>query len=229
MSKDFNDKSDSSKTNNRKPVPYLKLVVSNPAPVIKKKVSLLKPHRPTEGFSVKVHDKGGQVYEMAVQDPSHYLECDLKLEVIEKPDDYGIGVICHFGNIDDDAFNEFVRWDETLYGTLMMQFLMKIMEQLLLFCGDHNASGLVIYVDDDQAKHLGIYESILSHQDQVLLRDIGEKTVLVIPADCKTFDKWVDFMEDTDRQLQQGLWAEQRLNPFVRAYLKSSALLTFQR
>jgi hypothetical protein len=193
--------------------PALKLVVSNLAPS--------KPPRSTEGFSAKTVHKGNEVYQMVAQNPSHYLKCDLTLEVMGNScEEHGGGVICHFGNIVDEAFNKFVEWDETLYGNLMIQFHMNIMEKLLLFCGEHDASGLIIYVDDAQAEELGIYENILTYQEQTL-SELGEKTAMVIPAHSGAFDKWVDFMEETTRRLHQTLWLEQRFNPAIRAYLKS--------
>jgi len=203
--------------------PTLKLVVSNPAPS-RKKTTSPKPPRPTEGFSVELHSKGEHVYQLVAQDPSHYLACDLKLEVIEG-DDYGIGVICHFPDIVDEDFDEFVKGDVILYGNLMGQFHIKIMEALLLFCGDYDASGLVIYVNDDQAKQLGAYGSILVHQEQVIFKNIGEKTAMIFRVDQEIFDKWIDFMEDITHHFHQELWLEQRTNPLIRAYLKSNALI----
>jgi len=203
-----------------KSAPKLTLVVSNPAPA-QEDAAENEDDASTEGFSVEIHDEGGQVYYMVAKDPFHRLKCTLKLEVIANPDDYGIGVICHFPKIADKAFNKFVNWDETLYGNLMVQFQMGLMEELLLFCGDHHASGLVVYVNDDQAKLLSIYESLIVRQDQVLLKDIGEKTVLVISVDCEAFDRWVDFVEDTAHGLHQALWSEQKHNSSVRAYLKA--------
>jgi len=208
-----------SKASKSKSAPKLTLVVSNPAPA--QEDACEEEDSSTEGFSIEIHDEGDQVYYMVAKDPSHRLGCVLKLEVIENLDDYGIGVVCHFPKISDKAFIKFVSWDDTLYVVLMLQFQMNLMEELLMFCGDHHASGLVVYVDDDQAKLLAIYESLIVHQDQVLLKDLGEKTVLVISSGCEAFDKWIDFMEDTTHGLHQTLWAEQRLNPVVRAYLKA--------
>jgi len=209
-----------------KKAPLLTLVVSNSAPEQKKAKPSLESPRPTEGFSAELHSKGehaygGYVYQMLAQDPSHYLECDLKLEVIAG-DDYGTGVICHFPDIVDEDFYEFVQGDETLYVNLMAQFHIKIMEALLLFCGDYEASGLVIYVNDAQAKELkATYGNICVHQDKVIFRNIGEKTAMVFQTNQKIFDKWIDFMEDIIPYLHQELWLEQRFNPAIRAYLKS--------
>jgi len=206
---------------------HLTLVVSNPAlaSASAEEDDTLEDERPTEGFSVEIQDsgmiKGVQVYHMVARDPSHYLGCTLKLEIIENPDDYGIGVICHFPKIPDKKFNKFISYDETLYAILMIQFQMSLMEELLLFCGDHHASGLVMYVNDDQAKLLGAYDCLLLHHDQVLLEGLGERTAMVISVDCEAFDKWVEFMEHTSHCLHQALWAEQKNNPIVRAYIKS--------
>jgi len=211
----------SNKIVSKKKSSHLKLVVSNPAPSQKKTDSSVRNSpRPTEGFSIELHHEGKHVYQMLAHDPSHYLECGLKLEVIEG-DGYGIGVICHFRDIADEDFHEFVEGDETLYGNLMGQFHIKIMEALLLFCGDYDASGLVIYVNDDQAKQLGAYNSILVRQDKVIFKDIGEKTAMVFRANQETFDQWIEFMEDATHYFQQELWLQQKFNPVIRAYLKS--------
>lgn len=202
--------------------PKLRLVVSNP---VRKSPTPSKPERSDAAFYAEIQTKSPQVYEMTAQAPSHYLECRLKLEVMGRYcERHGGGVICHFPIIEDEAFNEFVEGDETLYGTLMIQFHMNIMEQLLLFCADHDATGLIIYVDDDQAKELGIYDNLLVHQDQTWT-ELGEKTVLVIPAHRKAFDQWIDLMQDVNQQLQQDLWLEQRFNPAIRAYLKSQRVI----
>lgn len=219
MRKSSDAKSDPAPNKDSQSAPKLTLVISSPA---QKSTASSKPPRPTVGFFAETYSKGDEVYEMVAQDPSHYLKCVLKLEVMESYcEAHKGGVICHFPTIEDEEFNTFVGGDETLYGILLIQFHMKVMEELLMFCGGYDASRLIIYADDAQAKQLGIYENILVHQDQIILRDLGEKTVLVIPAHFDIFDKWVDFMEDASQRLQQVLWLEQNFNPLVRAYLKS--------
>lgn len=171
-------------------------------------------------FSAEVHVKGPGLYEMALQDPSHYLKCDLFLEVEDRNQEYeGKVVICHFPNLDGEMLSNFVEEDETLYGALMIQFQMRILEQLFLFCATHYASTLVIFADDAQAEDLGIYEDFLASEDQTLTPK-GEKTEMVIPADRQTFEAWLDFMQKTTADFQQTLWHEQKLNPVIRQYLK---------
>lgn len=200
---------------------HLTLVVSNPLPFQQEQPAFSKSPRPDIGFYVEIHKKNRQVYKMKAQDPSHYLECHLKLEILKSCcDKHGGGVICHFSNIADETFNAFIEEDATLYGALMIQFQMRIMEELLIFCADHEASGLIIYMDGAQAKDCGIYENILVHQDKTFTK-LGEKTVMVIPTDRDTFDKWAALMQDVNHRLHQVLWVEQKLNPAIRTYLKS--------
>ncbi|MGV8949302.1 MAG: hypothetical protein ACOH2E_08100 [Candidatus Paracaedibacter sp.] len=171
-------------------------------------------------FTAEIRRKGPGLYEMALQDPSHYLKCDLFLEVEDSNQDYeGRVVICHFPNLAGDGLNTFVEEEETLYGALMVQFQMKILEQLFLFCATHYASTLVIFADDAQADDLGIYEDFLAYEDQTLTSS-GEKTEMVIPADRQTFEAWLDFMQKTTADFQQTLWHDQKTSPAIRQYLK---------
>lgn len=175
-------------------------------------------------FTVAVHRKGPGLYEMALQDPSHYLKCDLFLEVEDSNQGYeGKVVICHFPNLAGEGLNTFVEEDETLYGALMIQFQIKILEQLFLFCATHYASTLVIFADDAQAEDLGIYEDFLAYEDQTLTSS-GEKTEMVIPADRQTFEAWLDFMQKTTVDFQQTLWHDQKTSPAIRRYLKRQCI-----
>jgi hypothetical protein len=172
-------------------------------------------------FTTEVRRNGPGLYEMALQNPSHYLKCDLFLEVEDSNQDYeGKVVICHFPNLNGQELNAFVEENETLYGALMIQFQMKILEQLFLFCANHYASTLVIFADDAQADDLGIYEDFLAYQDQTLTSR-GEKTEMAIPADKQTFDAWINFMQETTVGFHQTLWHDQKINPIIRRYLKT--------
>jgi len=200
---------------------HLKLVVSNPSVQLGQGTPSIRNSSTTSAFKARVRVIGPWLYEMAVQDPTFYLKCNLTLEVEEAQSGIGPGrVICHFPTILDKYLNAFVEEDETLHGVVMVQFQMKVMEQLLLFCGNYRVSHLVIYTDDEQAEELGIYHDFLVHQDRTLTSQ-GEKTEMVIATDPETFDDWIDFMDEANRELQQGLWREQRSNPAVRCYLKS--------
>lgn len=223
-------KSNSLKPNNRRAsqekVSFLKLVVSNPAPLQKISPSeAVEPNKCAPFFTVDVRVKGPCLYDMAIHDPAHYLKCNLILEVEESNEDYEGGtVICHFPNLFDEELNDFVEEDETLYGALMVQFQIKILEQLLLFCATHYASTLVIFADVAQADTLGVYQDFLTYKDQRPINK-GEKTEMVIPADRKTFEAWVDFMREITTNFYQILWHDQGSNPVIRRYLKSQSLV----
>lgn len=220
---DRNDKLPSKETAISQPVaPHLRLIVSNSSPLpapVKPFPGIRNPDA-TAPFTAKVRLRGPWLYEMAVRDPSHYLKCDLTLEVEEAINEIEPGrVVCHFPAILDKQLSAFVEEDETLHGMIMIQFQMKVMEQLLLFCGDYSVSHLVIYTDDEQAEELGIYQDFLVHQDQTLTSQ-GEKTEMVIPTDTETFDDWIGFMEEVKLKFAQELWREQRHNHVIREYLK---------
>lgn len=202
----------------KKTTPHLKLVVSNPAPVQETPVSSqLTPSN--LDFMVKTRKIGQQVYEMIIQDPFHDLECSLILD-IERRGGETIAV-CHFPDLLDES-HKLLDEDETLYGIIMVQFQMKVLEQLFLFCINHDASQLTIYMDDAQAEGFGIYQSFLVHCDETLT-ERGEQTEMVILTDQKTFDKWRTFMNKTNLDFEKDLWREQRSNPAIRRYLMSRA------
>jgi len=209
-------------TMNQPAAPHLRLVVSNPSPLpapVKLSPSIGNSDA-TAPFTAKVRLRGPWLYEMAVRDTSHYLKCNLTLEVEEAQNEIELGrVVCHFPAILDKQLSAFVEEDETLHGMIMIQFQMKIMEQLLLFCGDYSVSHLVIYTDDEHAEELGIFQDFLIHQDQTLTPQ-GEKTEMIISTDSETFDEWIDFMEEVNLKFGQELWREQRHNPVIREYLK---------
>lgn len=195
--------------------PKLTLVVSNPAPVP-------KAHAPSSftslnpEFTAKVQKRGDQLYEMNIQAPFHDLRCDLILEIEREGSE--TTVVCHFPNILSES-NKFLDEDESLYGIIAVQFQMKVLEQLFLFCTSHDASQLTIYMDDDQAEGFGILQNFLIHCEETLTEN-GEKTEMVISTDLEDFHKWRNFMEKTNLTLEQDLWREQRSNPAIRRYLK---------
>jgi hypothetical protein len=200
--------------------PKLKLVVSNPPPVQEN----APPSRPVASkaeFMVDVKKRGFDLYEMTIQDPFHDLEGELMLEIERNPSQPAPRtVVCHFPAILLQEGNKLMGQDELLYGLVMVQFQMKILEHLLLFCAKHNASHLVIYMDDDQVEGFGIYQDFLIHQDPTWTKN-GEQTEMVIPANKETIDDWMVFMAATTLGFEQELWREQRSNPAIRHYLKS--------
>jgi hypothetical protein len=201
----------------KKVPPQLKLVVSNPAPV--QETSLFPSMPSNAGFTAEVRKRGFDLYEMNLQDPFHSLECELILDIEKNGNE--MTVVCHFPSILNES-HRLLDEDETLYGIIMVQFQMKVLEQLFMFCTNHNASRLSIYMDDDQAEGFGVYQDFLTHCDETLTEN-GEQTEMVISTDQKAFDKWRSFMTKTNLEFEQGLWREQRFNPAIRHYLKSRA------
>ena len=200
--------------------PTLKLVVSNPDPVQEAPaVSQRVPS--TKSFGAKVKKRGVNLYELNIRDPFHELGCDLILEIEESMGE--TVAICHFPAILGKESNTYLDEDEGLHGSIMLRFQMKVLEQLFLFCTNHNASQLIIYMDDAEAEGFGVYDDFLSHYDETLTEQ-GEKTEMVIPTDRETFDKWLGFMAEMNLKLEQDLWREQRTNPAIRHYLKSRPL-----
>lgn len=198
---------------------HLTLVISNPTPVQDTPASPQSASSNT-GFTANLKKKGSDLYEMKIQDSFHDMECDLILE-IENEDVGETTVICHFPPFFGES-NKFMEEDEALYGIITLQFQMKVLEQLFMFCADHNASQLAIYMDDDQAEGFGIYQDFLIYCDETLTEN-GEKTVMVIPTDRESFDKWRRFMAETSLRFEQDLWREQRFNSTLRRYLLSRA------
>jgi hypothetical protein len=197
----------------------LKLVVSNPPPA--QKISAPSLHIPSNaGFAVEVQKRGADLYEMNIRDPFHELGCDLILDIEESNGEST--VVCHFPLILNEA-NRFLDEDETLYGTIMLRFQMRVLEQLFMFSINHNASQLTIYMDDAEAEGFGIYDDFLSHYDETLMEN-GEQTEMVIATDQETFDRWLGFMAEMNLRFEQDLWRGQRTNPAIRDYLKSRSL-----
>jgi hypothetical protein len=199
--------------------PTLKLVISNPDPV-QEAPAVSQRVLSTKSFTAKVKKKGANLYELNIRDPFHELGCDLILDIEENRGE--TVAVCHFPVILNKP-NRFLDEDENLYGIIMLQFQMKVLEQLFLFCIKHNAFQLTIYMDDAEAEGFRIYDDFLSHYDETITEN-GEKAEMVIPTDRKTFDKWFGFMTEMNLKLEQDLWREQRTNPAIRHYLKSRPL-----
>jgi hypothetical protein len=194
----------------------LKLVVSHPDPV--QRVSTLFQSQPsTTSFMVKAHKRGSRLYEMTIQDPFHELACDLVLEI--ERNGGKTAVVCHFPSFMDDS-HKLLDEDADLYGTIMIQFQMKVLDHLFLFSTEHKASQLSIYMDDDQAEGFGIVQGFLIHCDETI-RAYGEKTEMVISTDQNMLLEWRTFMEKMNLELEQDMWRQQRHNLVIRNYLRS--------
>ena len=201
----------------------LKLVSSNPEPNTQSYIQPQKIAQPNERapFGSEVLLKGRNLYLIRAQDFSHYLECDLILEVEEGQHENETNrVICHFPKIEDEQMSNFISDDETLYDIIMLEFQMRIFKQLLVFCTAHYAATLTIYTDDAQADSLIIYRDVLNFENQTLAQN-GDSTEIIIPLNQYTVDIFVNFMNQVTLELQQTLWQGQRINSLIRHYLKS--------
>jgi hypothetical protein len=175
----------------------------------------------TEQFSANIHPNGPFLYTMTVQDPSHFLACELVLEVEAKQKYTELNtVICHLPSIQEDDLSNLVEDDETLFCVIMIQFQMKILGQLLLFCINQKAAELKIYADDTYAGNLGIYHEFLSYGDPKDA-DSTDYLEIVVPINQQTYTEWIDFMNQICLKLRQSLWQNQKKNFAIKKYLKS--------
>lgn len=193
--------------------PLLRLIVSNPYP----QQNMTPEHKLwlNNHTMCNIQSKAPYLYEMILEDLSHYLRCALALEVNSG------AVICHFPVIDDEELLELVEEDDTLYSIIILQFHMKILDQLLLFCLNQNALTLIIFADDVQTDTFGIYHNFLIDKN---LTSPNGKTEIVIPVHSKAYEAWIDFKEDIDLMFRQTLWQSQRFNLAIREYLKTHPL-----
>jgi len=221
MPKDSNPKSSSSKKekgksfHSKRTTSHLKLVVSSSAPI--EKTSSSQPQLLNTSFTVKIQQRGDDLYEMNIQDSFHDLACELILEIEKKEGE--TAVVCHFPAILDEA-NKFLDEDEELYGTIMIQFQMKVLDHLFLFCMEREASHISIYADNEEAEGFWILQGFLAHYDESVTEN-GEQTEIVISTGRTILDQWRKFMGKTNLELEQDLWRQQRHNPSIRSYLQS--------
>lgn len=213
----------------------LKLVYVNPNPISTKQSNAFKTMNPSEKigsdeettvanflphFTAKLFRIDSYLYRITACDPSHYLSCDLELEIQEEEDESAFGdVICRFPTMQDEYLKAFVWEDTILISFILSQFHIKILEQLLVFCVNHNALKLIIHANPFEAGPLEDYQNFIVHTDQVLTPQ-GRKTVLFIPTDRTAHEKLADYMAQIGTAFRDVLWEEQQANPIVRQYLK---------
>jgi hypothetical protein len=207
---------------------HLKLVVVNPPPIQKKSFSQTRD--PNTGFAAEIRKTGdARRYILMACDPFHFLDCEIGLEIHDDEDE-GLEprtVTCHFPNILDEDLNEFVEEDETLYAMILMLFQLKVLEQILLFCSDHDASSLLINTDSTSEGHaLEIYRDLTIYEDKIPTL-MGTRAQLVIPTALETFDKLLDLMDNVNQDFRKTLWENQSTNPAIREYLKFNPFLKF--
>jgi hypothetical protein len=174
-----------------------------------------------EPFSAHIHPKGPLLYIMTAKDPSHYLDCELTLEIESNQNESNSSVvICHFPKILDEQLACLIEDDDTLFGIILIHFQMKIFEQLLLFCTHHYASSLIIYADDATAGDLGVYRDFLTFWEQNVPENEGSSE-LVVPISQEIYADWMNYMNELCLKFRQTLWQDQRKNLAIKNYLKS--------
>jgi hypothetical protein len=186
------------------------------------------------GFVSEITQISARQYMFAAQDAAHRLQCSFMLEIQDVLDAQNEAlpledrvipqVVGNFPAIDGELLAEEVWEDDYLQGILTIQFYLKILEALILFCEDKSAGGLVLTVDEGYIDLVDVYEDFIAGQMQVITEN-GEKTQIVIPANVGVYDLLIDFMDQFNRDFHRTLWRDQRQNSAIRHYLKSHAVL----
>jgi hypothetical protein len=173
------------------------------------------------------------IYIVRFQDTFHELSCEFSLELKEsfvpsedetKENFIQPVLVGNFPSIDIQRLQQKMLWDEYLYGTLLIQFQLKILEQLILLCEDKNATQLFLTFNETNQDYLEIYRRFLISEEEIISNH-AEQTEIAIPTDVSVYDELIDFMEEIDHKFRQILWREQRENPLYRRFLKSEALV----
>lgn len=216
-------------TVSRKKASHLRLVVSNPAPSPLQEEETLPKVNTGNGFTAQIRKKGDNLYTFMARDPAHWLDCRFDLKLHEDEEDLEpMTVTCHFPDMPSEILFDMVGEDETLLGILHIQFQVKVLEKLLLFCSDQTASYLFVYTshipEEDHA--LGIYSTLAAYEGLVPTLT-GNKVQIAIPTTTESYDKLLDLMDRLNRDFRQTLWQEQRTSPTIRKYLKSNPGLNF--
>ncbi|MBX9804156.1 MAG: hypothetical protein K2Y18_00185 [Alphaproteobacteria bacterium] len=218
----------------------LKLIVNNTHPIYgsvlskdleAKQTPTLSP--PLNTFLVDIREFSQNLYIFRAQDFTQDLTCEMTLELSEgfavspkdgEEEEYLVPIMtCNFPSINESQFNEKVYWDEYLQGILMVQFQLKILEQLFLFCEEKEAVTLTLTFDETKIDYLEIYRGFFTSEEEIITTR-GVQTQIVIPTDVETYDEVIDFMDDVDRDLRQTLWRGQKSNPAFRKYLLDHSL-----
>ena len=208
----------------------LKLVVSNQSPI--QKENSPKITISDTGFAAEVRMRSPYHYALVARDDFHGLSYELNMKIQEHNDGEELearSAICHFPNILAEELDEFVEGDQMLYGMIIIQFQIKILKKILLFCATHNILNLIIYADETfEGYALVIYQSLAIYEDK-FPSGAGEKTKISIQVNQKTSDKLAHLMDEVNHGFRQELWRNQRTNYAIKAYLKSDPSLKFFR
>lgn len=173
------------------------------------------------------------LYAFSHYDLDHKLDCKMNVDLRESyayaegepsEDKYLVPVaFCNFPNIDIRRLTEKVYGDDYLQGAIMVQFQLKILEQLLLFCKEKDADHLVLTINNTDYDDLEIYRHFATSEEQVVTEE-GEQTEIAIATDVENYDEVIDFMDEFSSDFQKTLWRNQTINPIFRKYLIEHSL-----
>lgn len=210
------------------PISPLKLVVSNPPSLGGGFPG--KTKETSAGFSAEICMRASTLYTLVAREPYHHLRCDLPLEIEEEWAGSSldlVSVVCQFPPFDAENLSDFVEEDETLIGMILVRFQMKILKQLILFCLNHNATTLMIQVDENQSDYMGIFERFVTYEDRIPAKK-GTLIQMTVPVNAEILHKCTDFIDEIYEKFLQTLWRHQRKNEIIRDYLKSIVNLGFR-
>lgn len=217
----------------------LKLIPKSPQPLyqgnaiqmIENKIPV--PKGPSQhSFLWDFQEISSGIYIVRFQDTFHELSCEFALELKEsfvpsEGETEGSFIqpvlVGNFPSIDIQRFQQKILWDEYLQGMILIQFQLKILEKLLLFCENKQASYLLLTFNEANKDYLEIYQCFIISEEEILSTD-GEQTEITIPSDVSAYDNLIDLIEEVDHKFRKTLWREQRVNPIYRHYLKSQVL-----
>jgi hypothetical protein len=191
-------------------------------------------NHPQEPFLFDFREVSHDLYHVNFQDLFHGLSCSFTIEkkssfpqteeLAEDSNFLESIISCDYPVIDVERLLKKVLGEEYLYCMILIQFQLKILEQLILFAEGHNASNFVLNFNEANLDYIEIYEQFLISQEEILTAR-GEQTEITIPMDISLYDELIDHMDKVDREFQRTLWCKQKNNPILRHYLKSKALL----
>lgn len=185
-------------------------------------------------FFVDSRQLSENLYAFKARDFHHGLSCELTLEIQERfvvSDETHEEHLCpvvvgHFPDINLEQLNQKISWDPYLQASLTFQFHFKLLEQLLLFCEEKNATHIILAINERNWDYLEIYRRLFTSEEQILTAD-GEHTEIFISATPEIYDELVEYGDEMNSSFRKTLWHENSYNPIFRAYLKENANLVF--
>jgi hypothetical protein len=173
------------------------------------------------------------LYIFMARDLDHELACEMTLELTEgfapaadgiHEEDYIVPILtCNSLSIDVSRFNEKVCWDAYLQAMLLLQFQLKILEELLLFCEEKDVVTIMLTLNDTEEDDIEVFQRFSLSSERVITPN-GEQAKIVIQAGTKTYDSIIDFIDEINRNFHQALWRNQKTNAAFRNYIKGHSL-----